>query len=91
MSGSRSHIHELSWLSGSTYVNVPGKSDPDSGNLFVPLGREGDALATPMNLSKPTNIVTGSVVLFPLSLIHRDIPFEAEEERIALAFYVKPI
>ena len=35
------------------------------------------------------NVVTGSLVLFLASLTHYMIPFEAEEERIVLAFDVK--
>jgi hypothetical protein len=35
------------------------------------------------------NVVTRSLVLFPASLTHYMIPFEAEEERIVLAFDVK--
>ena len=38
------------------------------------------------NEKKTINVVTGSVVLFPASLMHYTIPFESEEERIVLAF-----
>ena len=82
------HIHDLSWLSGSIYINVPLKSKADSGNLVVSLGEEKDATDTRMNVEKIINVVTGSLVLFPGSLTHYTIPFEAEEERIVLAFDV---
>ena len=85
------HIHELGWLSGSIYINVPRKLGPDSGNLVVSLGREEDAVAPHINLRKTINVATGSMVLFPASLMHHTIPFEAEEERIVLAFDVKPM
>ena len=82
------HIHDLGWLSGTIYINVPLKSKADSGNLVVSLGEEKDATDTRMNVEKIINVVTGSLVLFPASLTHYTIPFEAEEERIVLAFDV---
>jgi tetratricopeptide (TPR) repeat protein len=83
------HIHEEGWLSGSVYINIPRKSKADSGNLVVSLGEEKDATDTRINVEKIINVVTGSLVLFPASLTHYTIPFEAEEERIVLAFDVK--
>jgi Flp pilus assembly protein TadD len=83
------HIHENGWLSGSLYINVPPKSKTESGNLVVSLGEEKDATETRINVEKIINVVTGSLVLFPASLTHYTIPFEAEEERIVLAFDVK--
>ena len=83
------HIHSQGWLSGSIYINIPPKSKADSGNLVVAVGREEDAIDTRINSKKIINVVTGSVVLFPASLMHHTIPFESEEERIVLAFDVK--
>ena len=85
------HIHSEGWLSGSIYINVPPKYNTDSGNLVVSLGEENDAISTRINEKKTINVVTGSMVLFPASLMHFTIPFEAEEERIVLAFDVKEI
>ena len=83
------HIHTEGWLSGSIYINVPQKLEVDSGNLVVSLGEENDAIDTRINEKKTINVVTGSMVLFPASLMHCTIPFESEEERIVLAFDVK--
>jgi uncharacterized protein (TIGR02466 family) len=83
------HIHTNGWLSGSLYINVPPKSKAESGNLVVSLGEEKDATDTRINVEKIINVVTGSLVLFPASLTHYTIPFEAEEERIVLAFDVR--
>ena len=83
------HIHTEGWLSGSIYINVPRKLKVDSGNLVVSLGEENDAIGTRINEKKTINVVTGSMVLFPASLMHYTIPFESEEERIVLAFDVK--
>ena len=82
------HIHTEGWLSGSIYINVPGNLIADSGNLVVSIGEEKDAVSTRINEKKIINVVTGSMVLFPASLMHHTIPFESEEERIVLAFDV---
>ena len=37
-----------------------------------------------------TALEVGDIVLFPASLSHYTIPFESDEERIVLAFDVKP-
>ena len=83
------HIHTEGWLSGSIYINVPEKLKADSGNLVVSLGEENDAMDTRINEKKTINVVTGSIVLFPASLMHYTIPFESEDERIVLAFDVR--
>jgi hypothetical protein len=80
------HIHSNGWLSGSLYINVPPKSKAESGNLVVSLGKDNDTTDTRINEKKTINVVTGSMVLFPASLMHYTIPFESEEERIVLAF-----
>ena len=82
------HIHENGWLSGSLYINIPPKIMAESGNLVVSLGEETDATDTRINLKKVIDVATGSLVLFPASLTHYTIPFEAEEDRIVLAFDV---
>ena len=40
--------------------------------------------------SKSIDVVTGSLCLFPSSLLHYTIPFESDEDRIVLAFDVIP-
>jgi hypothetical protein len=84
------HIHENGWLSGSIYINVPPKKTKDSGNLVVALGKDSDATDPSLNSKKVIDVVTGSMALFPASLMHRTIPFESDEERIVLAFDVVP-
>jgi tetratricopeptide (TPR) repeat protein len=83
------HIHEEGWLSGSVYINVPPKLKPNSGNLVVCLGEEKDVIDGSMNSQKSINVSTGSLVLFPGSLMHYTIPFESDEDRIVLAFDVR--
>ena len=84
------HIHENGWLSGSIYINVPANSKNDSGKLVVALGKDSDATNSRQNPKKVIDVVTGSMALFPASLMHHTIPFESEEERIVLAFDVIP-
>jgi tetratricopeptide (TPR) repeat protein len=84
------HIHETGWLSGSIYINVPPNLENDSGKLVVALGKDSDANYSRQNSKKVIDVVTGSMVLFPASLMHHTIPFESEEERIVLAFDVIP-
>jgi tetratricopeptide (TPR) repeat protein len=84
------HIHENGWLSGSIYINVPPNSKNDSGKLVVALGKDSDATNSRQNSKKIIDVVTGSMALFPASLMHHTIPFESEEERIVLAFDVVP-
>lgn len=84
------HIHENGWLSGSIYINVPPKSKIDSGSLVVALGKDSDTTDPSLNSKKVLDVVTGSMALFPASLMHHTIPFESEEERIVLAFDVIP-
>ena len=83
------HMHEKGWLSGSIYINVPSKSKADSGNLVVCI--EEEKLENENgNQEKSIDVVTGSLCLFPASLLHYTIPFESDEERIVLAFDVVP-
>jgi tetratricopeptide (TPR) repeat protein len=84
------HIHEQGWLSGSIYINVPPSSKNDSGKLVVALGKDSDATNSRQNSKKVIDVVTGSMALFPASLMHHTIPFESDEERIVLAFDVIP-
>tara|TARA_B110000259_G_scaffold135633_1_gene152759 strand:- start:274 stop:1461 length:1188 start_codon:yes stop_codon:yes gene_type:complete len=84
------HIHEFGWLSGSIYINVPPKLEADSGNLVVCINDQVSESENEINPKKIIDVVTGSVCLFPSSLYHYTIPFESKEERIVLAFDVKP-
>ena len=84
------HIHEKGWVSGSVYINVPTKLKTDSGNLVVCIDDEKHTTRKNINQKKIIDVVTGSLCLFPSSLYHYTIPFEAEEKRIVLAFDVMP-
>ena len=83
------HMHEDGWLSGSVYINVPSDLKSDSGNLVVCIEEKYLAVEKE-NQEKSIDVITGSLCLFPASLLHYTIPFESEEERIVLAFDVVP-
>ena len=83
------HMHELGWISGSVYINVPLKAKIDSGNLVVCINGSSKK-PTEKQYKKSLDVVTGSLCLFPSSLLHYTIPFEAEEDRIVLAFDIMP-
>jgi Tfp pilus assembly protein PilF len=86
----RPHMHEEGWISGSLYINVPPKSKSDSGNLVVCIDDEEDTTSENITPKISIDVVTGSLCLFPASLLHYTIPFESEEDRIVLAFDVIP-
>ena len=125
----KAHMHDSGWLSGSIYINVPPKSEANSGNLvittdydiskienkknkiysnniiykflhYIKLGisklfvfnakKTINPSSNEKNQKKIVNVVTGNLCLFPSSLLHYTIPFKSEEDRIVLAFDVKP-
>ena len=84
------HIHELGWISGSIYINVPIKSEPDSGNLVLRLDEQEHLLKVQNSQECMIDVETGSLCLFPASLYHYTVPFQDKENRIVLAFDVVP-
>ncbi|MFM9912237.1 MAG: tetratricopeptide repeat protein [Methylophilaceae bacterium] len=86
-----SHIHEEGWLSGSVYLSIPQqKTGTHDGS--IEFSTHGDNYPQkhqnfPVQAVAP---IVGDIVLFPSSLFHRTIPFSSDEERICVAFDVKP-
>ena len=83
------HMHDNGWIRGRIYINVPPKSNYDSGNLVVCVDDK-EYKTEKNNQKKSINVITGSLCLFPASLLHYTIPFESNEERIVLAFDLIP-
>ena len=83
------HIHDTGWVTGSIYINVPPKSKKDSGNLVLTTCDEINEGSSTENV-KSIDVVTGSLCLFPSSLLHYTVPFESKENRIVLAFDIIP-
>ena len=86
------HMHESGWISGSVYVNVPVKSETNSGNLVLCLDEQVQTqeLKGPNSQEHIIDVETGSLCLFPSSLHHYTVPFEDKENRIVLAFDIMP-
>ena len=87
------HIHRSGWISGVYYVQVSGAvSEPNDGHDgWIEFGRPQSIYRT----TAPPNIhlvrpEEGLMVLFPSFFFHRTIPFEAEADRICLAFDIRP-
>lgn len=85
------HIHEVGWISGAVYLVLPQQRQDPSEGCFE-YGTHGDHY--PQKHSNfPSGIVSpkvGDIVLFPSSLFHRTIPFNSNEQRICIAFDLKP-
>lgn len=86
-----SHIHEIGWISGAVYLAMPTrKSSPEEGAFEY--GTHGDQYPQKHTNFPVAHVVpeVGDIVLFPSSLFHRTIPFSSDEERICIAFDLKP-
>lgn len=85
-----SHIHEEGWISGVLYLALPPKNDNHEGS--IEFGTHGDDYPR-RHTNFPSRIVdqrVGDIVLFPSSLFHRTIPYDSDEDRICIAFDLKP-
>lgn len=86
-----SHIHEEGWVSGALYLTLPTqKQHQDEGS--IELSTHGDDYPKKHD-NFPTKTVApaiGDLVMFPSSVFHRTIPFSSDEERICIAFDLKP-
>ncbi len=89
------HIHEIGWISGAVYLAMPTPEANSNQGAFE-YGTHGDdyPIIPPADINAfPTAHIlpkVGDIVLFPSSLFHRTIPFSANEERICIAFDLKP-
>ncbi len=90
------HIHEIGWLSGAVYLAMPTPKNNANEGAFE-YGTHGDdyPILSPQQLSSFPNAQVmpkvGDIVLFPSSLFHRTIPFSANQDRICIAFDLKPV
>jgi hypothetical protein len=84
------HMHDYSWITGSIYINVPPKSETDSGNLVLCLSDQEHVSGAEETHQSIIDVVTGSLCFFPSLLHHYTVPFEEKEDRIVLAFDVIP-
>ncbi|MBC7786326.1 MAG: tetratricopeptide repeat protein [Methylophilaceae bacterium] len=90
-----SHIHEIGWISGAVYLAMPINKQTINEGAFE-YGNHGDdypIIAPHTQNDFPVSIVmpnVGDIVLFPSSLFHRTLSYTANEERICIAFDLKP-
>ena len=85
-----SHIHEEGWISGCVYLALPDKNQGHAGS--IEFSTHGDDYPQ-RHADFPSRIVdqsVGDIVLFPSSLFHRTIPFDSDEDRVCVAFDLKP-
>lgn len=87
-----SHIHEEGWLSGVLYLAMPSDRPQGSTAGGIEFSTDGDDYPREHDDFPRLTLlpVVGDIVLFPSSLFHRTIPFESNEERICIAFDVRP-
>lgn len=86
-----SHIHEGGWVSGVVYLAIPeGDPAPDAGN--IEFSTNGDKYPSQHDdwPRQVLDVKVGDYAFFPSSLFHRTIPFDSAEERICIAFDLKP-
>ena len=86
-----SHIHEDGWISGAVYLSIPSQDQP-SNEGAIELSTDGDDYPR-MHEDFPKKTIlpeVGDVIFFPSSVFHRTIPFQSSEERICIAFDMKP-
>ena len=86
-----SHIHEDGWISGAVYLSIPSQEKPSTAGA-IELSTDGDDYPRIHdNFPKKTILPeVGDVIFFPSSVFHRTIPFQSEEERVCIAFDLKP-
>ena len=86
-----SHMHKLGWLSGSLYLKLEKQQGSSQGNIIFDLNGGDYPTESKLYPSIEFNIEKGDIVLFPSSIFHKTVPFESENNRITLAFDIKPI
>lgn len=85
------HMHKLGWLSGSLYLKIPNTLSSSEGNIVFSLNGNNYPTGSKIFPEKELDIETGDIVLFPSSVFHRTLPFDSQENRVTLAFDVKPM
>ncbi len=87
------HIHNLGWLSGVYYVEMPEVLHEDDPNRegWIEFNHPGYGIPDRgMATSHQVCPRPGMIVLFPSYVWHRTVPFEGAGERISVAFDLHP-
>ena len=84
------HNHEFGWISGSLYLNMP-KVKNDEGRIEFSLRGPNYPIIDNTKLKKISfRPKESSSIIFPSSLFHRTIPFDDDEDRVSIAFDLRP-
>ena len=87
----RPHIHEYGWLSGTLYLKVPPKGVAREGDIAFSTAGGDYPTKSASHVEKTVSVQEGLINLFPASLFHRTVPFEATKtSRVCIAFDVCP-
>ncbi|PHS70298.1 MAG: hypothetical protein COB23_04065 [Methylophaga sp.] len=87
-----SHIHEEGWVSGALYLSLPtDKQHEHEGSIEVSTHGDDYPKLHDNFPSKAIAPSVGDIIMFPSSVFHRTIPFSSDEERICVAFDLKPM
>ena len=87
------HIHRDAWLSGCYYAQIPDvvRAKGEGHDGWIEFGRPQlypqSKAESKVRLCQPEE---GLIILFPSYIYHRTIPFEAEVERVSIAFDLIP-
>lgn len=88
------HIHEIGWISGAVYLKMPSTNGLEGAFEYgthgddYPVKYQDSYAKFPVKQIMPS---VGDIVLFPSSLFHRTIPFNSIDNRICIAFDLKPV
>ena len=85
------HIHPDGWLSGVFYLQVPKEKKDEGSIFFTSLGYDYPSLNKKKIVKKLIKPTQGDLILFPSSLFHGTVSTNSENDRISLAFDIKPI
>ena len=86
------HTHEKGWISGAVYLAIPKENGPNGQEGAIELSTDGGDYPRLHDEFEKKVILPnrGDVIFFPSSVFHRTIPFSSNEERICIAFDIKP-
>ena len=83
------HNHELGWLTGTLYLQIPDKvTSPDEGAIEFSHQGPKYPIGSSIFEKKVIRPKTKDLNIFSSSLFHRTLPFQAETQRICIAFDV---
>ncbi len=85
-----SHIHEEGWISGCVYLQLPERLNDRDGCFSYSLDGDDYPRQHDDFPEQVVDIKVGDLVLFPSSLFHKTLPFQTEQERVCIAFDIRP-